>query len=439
MLNFGIGAEILIILLLVLVNGVFAMSEIAVISARRSRLMQRANAGDVGAAAALELAKHPNRFLSTAQIGITLVGIFAGAYGGATVAGQVDAYLRHFESLAPYSDHLSLGLVVLALTFLSLVVGELVPKRIALTYPESIASAVAGPMHSLSTAAAPLVRLLGASTDFLLYVLGVRKVEEPPVTEEEITAMIRLGTESGVIEEAEQDLVERVFRLGDNTVARLMTPRERIIALDLQDAQEVNRSKMIRHRVQRFLVCEGGLDNLLGMVPVTELWARMLAGEPLDLRRSLHMPLRIPDTTRALPMLEMFRKSDVHLALVLDAHQRIVGLVTLTDLLNQISGGLIQPEEPQIIQREDGSWLMDGALPMGAVWRAIRPELPSEPPAERPMTLGAFVVERLKHIPVSGEHFEAHGFRFEVVDMDGSHVDKVWISRQPAPEPASRS
>jgi putative hemolysin len=430
MLDLGLGTEILLIFLLVVVNGAFAMSEIAVISARKSRLLQRADAGDPGAATALELAQHPNRFLSTAQIGITLVGIFAGAYGGATVARQLNESLRHVALVAPYSEQLSLALVVLGITFLSLVVGELVPKRIALIFPESIASAVARPMNGLSVAAAPVVKLLGVSTDLVLYVLGIRRVEEPPVTEEEITALIRLGTKSGVIEVAEQDLVERVFRLGDRTVAALMTPRERIVALDLLDPSEVNRRKMIRHRVQRFLVCEGGLDNLLGMVPVTELWARTLAGEPLDLRRALQKPLQIRETARALPMLERFRESGVHLALVVDVHERIVGLVTLTDILEQISGGLIQPAEPQIIRREDGSWLMDGSLPMSEVWQTVRPELAWDAaPAERPLTLGGFVVERLQHVPMSGEHFEAEGFRFEVVDMDGSHVDKVWVSR----------
>jgi putative hemolysin len=430
MFELGLGGEVLIILLLIMINGVFAMSEIAVISARKSRLRQRAEEGDSRARRALELAEHPNRFLSTAQIGITLVGIFAGAYGGATVAGHVDRYFDRFATLAPYSEQLSLFLVVLAITFLSLVIGELVPKRIALTHPERIASRVAGPMHTLSVLGAPLVKLLSVSTDAVLRLLRVRKTEEPPVTEEEITAMIRLGTETGIFEAAEQDLVERVFRLGDQTVASLMTPRDQIVWLDLREPLDVNRQKMIRHPVQRFLVGEGALDNLLGMVPVTDLWARMLTGAPLDLRASVQAPLVVPETLRALQLLELFRKTGVHLALVRDVHDRIQGLVTLTDVLNEISGDLLLVrDEPRVIRRADGSWLMDGSLSMHEVWQVLAPEQPPETAGKKTaVTLGSFMTSRLAHVPISGEHFELDGFRFEVVDMDGSHVDKVLVS-----------
>jgi putative hemolysin len=426
----GLASEILIIFLLIVVNGLFAMSEIAVVSARKTRLRQAADRGDTRAAAALELARHPNRFLSTAQIGITLVGIFAGAYGGATVAASVGEHLARWERIEPYSDGVSLGLVVLGITFLSLVVGELVPKRIALLRPERIASAVAGPMNTLSMLAAPVVRLLGVSTDAVLALLRIRKVEDPPITEEEVTAMIRLGTEAGVFEEAEQDLVERVFRLGDQTVASLMTPREQIIWLDLKDPAPVNHRKMIRHRVQRFLVCEGGLDNLLGMVPVTELWARMLAGESEDVRDALQQPLTVPETMRALPLLELFRATDVHLALALDAVGRVQGLVTMTDILQQISGDLARATEPRIIRRDDGSWLVDGSLPMAEVWDVVAADA-AAPTGEAQIseTLAVFVTRHLHHTPISGEHFEVDGWRFEVMDMDGSHVDKVLIGR----------
>jgi putative hemolysin len=430
MLNFGLGIEALILLTLILINGLFAMSEIAVISARKTRLRQRAIAGDTKAGKALALAEHPNRLLSTAQIGITLVGIFTGAYAGTTVARHLDELLRRFTPFAAFSEQLALGLVVVVVTYLSLVLGELVPKRIALTYPEAIASSVAGSMHRLARIAAPLVHLLSVSTDGVLRVLGVRKTEEPPVTEEEITAMIRLGTEVGVFDASEQDLVERVFRLGDQTVASLMTPREQIIWLDALDSPAVNRRKMIRNRVQRFLVCEGSLDNLLGMVAVTELWARMLAGEPLDLRAALQRPLSVPQTMHALRLLELFRESGVHLALVVDVHDRITGLVTLTDILQEISGALSRATEPRIVQRHDGSWLMDGSLAMRDVWHTLRlPAAEIPEPDGRPVTLGAFMVERLEHVPISGEYFETGGHRFEVVDMDGSHVDKVLISR----------
>lgn len=429
MLGMGMAAEALVILTLVVINGVFAMSEIAVISARRTRLRQRADQGDRGAGRALELAEHPNRFLSTVQIGITLIGILAGAYGGATVAGQLGDTFARSATLAPYSEQLALGVVVLAITFLSLVLGELTPKRIALLHSERIAAAVAEPMHRLSVIASPAVRLLSVTTDGVLRILRIRKHEEPPVTEEEVTAMIRLGTDAGVFDPAEQDLVERVFRLGDQTVASLMTTRDGIVWLDLQDADAVNRRKMIQRRVQRFLVCDGDLDNLLGIVPVTELWARMLAGESPDLRDVLEQPLFVPETMRALPLLELFRETGVHLALVRDSAGRIQGLVTVTDILKQLSGDLFRAEEPEIIRREDGSWLVDGALPMHAVWDAVRPDGVPAGAEKSPVTLGGFVIAHLDHVPISGEHFEADGYRFEVMDMDGSHVDKVLVER----------
>jgi len=428
MTSLGTGAEVLIIVCLVLVNGVFAMSEIAVISARRSRLRMRAEKGDKGARRALDLAEHPNRFLSTAQIGITLVGILAGAYGGATIAGDLNARFSAVAWLAPYSEKLALATVVIGITALSLVVGELVPKRIALLHSERIAARVAEPMYMLSLIAAPVVRLLGLATDAVLALLRVRVDVEPPVTEEEITAMILLGTQTGVFEEAERDLVERVFRLGDHTVASLMTPRESVVWLDLADPVEVNRRKMMRRRVQRFPVCEGGIGNLLGMVAVTDLWARTLDGKTLDLRAALEQPLSVPETMRALRLLDLFRETGIHLALVLDAAGRFTGLVTLTDILNEISGDLLRHAEPRIIQRDDGSWLMDGALAMSDVRAVIEPERdrPGGPTVDQ--TLGGFVAARLGHVPISGEHFEDDGFRFEVMDMDGRHVDKVLVS-----------
>jgi len=430
--DLGFGAEALIIVALILVNGLFAMSEIAVISARRTRLRQRAEAGDAGARRALELAEHPNRFLSTAQIGITLVGILAGAYGGATIARQLAVRFRGIPLLEPLSEQLALAAVVLVITSLTLVIGELVPKRLALLHPERIASRVAEPMHRLSVIASPIVHLLGAATDAVLRLARVRRTEEPPVTEEEITALILLGTQNGIFEEAERDLVENVFRLGDHTVASLMTPRERVVWLDLRSSEEKNRRKMIAHRVQRFPVCEGGLDNLLGMVAVTDLWARMLAGEPLDLRAALEQPLSVPETMRALRLLEEFRETGIHLALVVNAAGVITGLVTLTDILNQISGDLLRHAEPRVIRRDDGSWLMDGAISMQEVRRVIQPAGAAAPAEEAEHTLGSYMVARLGHIPISGEYFDEDGLRFEVMDMDGRYVDKVLVAPREA-------
>ena len=423
----GIGLQALIIVVLILVNGLFAMAEIAVVSSRKSRLQQRVEDGDARAARALELAEHPNRFLSTVQIGISLVGIFAGAFGGATIAGKLDVYLERFPGLAPYSEAIALGIVVLAITYLSLVVGELVPKRIALTHPERIAAAVAGPMHLLSRAASPMVTLLSVSTDGLLSLLGIRKSDEPPVTEDEIAALIEQGTEAGVFEEEEQELVERVFWLGDQRAVSLMTPRHKIVWLDLTDPIEVNQEKMIHHRFARFLVCNGSVDQVVGMVQVTDLWAHLLVGDPLDLERSLRKPLFVPESTRALRLLEMFRESGVHLAVVLDEYGGTEGLVTLNDVLEEISGDLTASTEPRVVQRQDGSWLVDASLPMDEFWEALRLEERRDEPRTDYHTLGGFVFTQLGRLPATGDWFDSVGLRFEVVDMDGNRVDKVLV------------
>jgi putative hemolysin len=427
MTDSGVGLEILLIILLVMANGLFAMSEIAVVSARKSRLQQRADAGDAKARRALELAAQPNRFLSTVQIGITLIGIFAGAYGGATVATPFAAYLEGFPAIARYGEEIALGIVVICITYLSLIVGELVPKRIALNNPERIASLVAGPMHTLSIVASPLVKLLSMSTEFILRILGLRKDEEPPVTEEEISSLIEQGTEAGVFEEAEQDLVERVFWLGDQRASSLMTPRRKIVWLDVTDDLEVSRRKMIDHRHARFLVCEGGIDQVIGMVRVKDLWGRLLAGDPLDLKASLVKPLFVPESMHALQLLEQFRESGVHLAVVVDEYGGVDGLITIGDVLDEISGDLTISAEPRVVQREDGSWLIDASLTMGEFWDALQLEDRREEIRRDYHTVGGFVFTQLGHVPTSGEHFEALGLRFEVVDMDGRRVDKVMV------------
>ncbi len=430
----GIGTEVLLIFLMIVANGVFAMSEIAVVSARKTRLQQRADGGDIGALRALELAKHPNRFLSTVQIGITLVGIFAGAYGGATIASHFDGYLEQFPRIAPYSEQIALGGVVLAITYLSLVVGELVPKRIALTHPEAIAARVAGPMNLVSRAAAPLVKLLSVSTEVLLRLLGVRKTDEPPVTEAEITALIEQGTEAGVFEEEEQDLVERVFWLGDQRVVSLMTPRRKIVWLDVDAPPEMIREKLVGHRFSRFPVCEGSLDQVLGMVEVKDLLPTLLGGEPVDLRAAVRAPHFVPEGMRALRLLELFRESGVHMAVVVDEYGSIEGLVTLTNLLEEITGDLTVSPEARVVQREDGSWLVDASLSMGELWEELDLEGWQAETRGDYYTVGGFVFARLGHIPMPGESFVSHGLRFEVVDMDGNRVDKLLVNSVPEPE-----
>ncbi len=432
----SITFEILILLVLIIVNGVFSMSEMAIVSARKVRLQQLANQGNTSAQAALELADAPNHFLSTVQVGITLIGILTGAFGGATIADKLVGYLTLIPGLAPYSRAIAFGLVVVSITYLSLIFGELVPKRLALNNPERIASAVAIPMRMVAAIASPIVYLLSASTELVLRVLGIEQSTEPQVTEEEIKILIEQGTEAGTFEEAEQDMVERVFRLGDRPVNALMTPRPDIVWLDLEDSPEENRNKMMDSAHSRFPVCQGGLDNVLGVMYVTDLLARSLSGQPLDLTASLRQPIFVPESTRGLKVLELFKQTGIHMAAVVDEYGVIQGLVTLNDIMVEIVGdvpSVNQMEEPQAVQREDGSWLLDGMLPVDEFFEIFDMEELLEHRGNY-QTLGGFVITHLGRIPAAADHFEWEGMRFEVMDMDGNRVDKVLVVPVQKPE-----
>jgi putative hemolysin len=422
--------ELVFILVLLLANGLFAMSEMAIVSARKVRLRQRAQSGDANARKALELAEHPSRFLSTVQVGITSIGILAGAYGGATIAGQVAVYVARVPALAPYAEEIAFAAVVAVVTFLSLVIGELVPKRIALLHPEAIARVVARPMHVLSIIATPIVNVLTASTDAILRVLGVRKTKQPSVTEEDISALIEEGTAAGVFEEEEQDLVEGIFSLGDLKVSSIMTPRMKMDWLDLDDPPDLNRAKMIEHRHSYFPVCEGGIDNLLGFVNVKDLWARMLQHEEPDLRAELHEPLVVPATLRGLRLLDNFRESGSRVAIVVDEHGGVEGIVTLNDVLEEITGDLTAPAKSPIVRREDGSWLVEASLKVDDFLEGIGMDSGLAPQGDY-TTIGGMLTYELGHIPTEGEKVSIWGLRFEVVDMDGWRVDKVLVSRSP--------
>ncbi len=424
----SITFEILIILVLIIANGVFAMSEMAIVSARKVRLQQMANQGDVKARVALKLAESPNQFFSTTQIGITLIGILTGAFGGATIAEKVAVYLKLIPFLASYSQPVSFGIVVLIITYLSLIIGELVPKRLALNNPEGIAAFVAIPMRALAALASPIVYLLSASTEMVLRILGITPSTEPQVTEEEIKILIEQGTEAGTFEEAEQDMVERVFRLGDRPVSSFMTPRPDIVWLDLEDPPEENREKMVDSAYSRYPVCQGGLDNVLGVIPVTDLLARSFRGEPLDLTIGLRQPVFVPESTRGLKVLELFKQTITHMALVVDEYGVIQGLVTLNDIMSEIVGDVPSAdgqEDPQAVQREDGSWLLDGMLPVEDFLELFHQEQWESEERGSYQTLGGFVITHLGRIPAAADHFEWQGMRIEVMDMDGNRVDKV--------------
>ncbi len=438
----SITTEVAIVLLLVLANSLFVVSEMAVVSARKARLQEMAERGDTRARAALNLANEPNRFLSTVQIGITLIGILTGTVGGATIAAPLAEVFGQVPTLAPYSQTMAITLVVITVTYLTLILGELVPKRLALRNPEMIAAAIAQPMGVLSAIAYPLVQLLGFSTDTVLRLLGIDLIhDEPAITQEELKVLIRQGTEAGTFEEAEQTMVERVFHLGDQSASSLMTPRLELVWLNLDDEDEINQTKIIDHGHTRFPVCQGTLDNMLGIVHITDLISRILSGLPIDLTSSLRQPLFIPENTPALKILELFKQSGTHMAIAVDEYGVIQGVVTLNDVMEIIIGDIPFADhnfESLIIQRGDGSWLLDGMLTVDRLKALLSlEELPGEQRGSY-QTLGGFIITQMGRIPMSSDYMQWGGWRFEVVDMDGNRVDKVMVSLEPDSQPFSK-
>jgi putative hemolysin len=430
----AVASEILIITLLILANGVLAMAEMAVISARKTRLQQRAEEGDAGAYTALDLAEEPSDFLSTIQVGITLIGILAGAFGGATVARELALGLDRISVLAPYSQALSVGIVVVAITYLSLVLGELTPKRLALGHAEQIASRVARPMQRLSRILSPLVRFLGFSADVALRLLHVQPSLEPPVTEEEIKILLEEGAEAGIFEPLEEEMVEQVFRLGDRKVSALLTPRTEVVWIDMHESQEQIQHKIVSSGYSRFPVARESLDNVVGVVLTKDLLAQLLAGLPIDLKAIIRPVPYVPENMPALDVLERFKAAHTKIALVLDEYGGIEGLVTTEDILDAIVGDL--PElgemmEAEAIQRTDGSWLLDGHMPIDEFGELFGL---ADLSAQKVETLGGLVMARLGRIPSTGDQFEWNELHFEVMDMDGRRVDKVLVtSRKPHP------
>jgi magnesium and cobalt exporter, CNNM family len=422
--------EFALVILLILANGVFAMSETAFVSARKVRLQQWANEGNAKAAAALEFVNSPNRLLSTVQLGITLIGILAGAFGGATIAGALAEKIHAIPWLAPYSDALALALVVIVITYLSLVIGELVPKRIALNNPERIAMFMVRTMQVLSAISSPFIRLLSLSTEGILRLIGLRPSSEPPITEEEINVLIEEGTQIGTFEAAEQDMIERIFRLGDRRVSALMTHRPDIIWLDVNDPL-LDITQTIRESIySRFPVCDGSLDNVLGMLHVKDLLLQYMVGQPLDLKAALQTPLYVIDNTSTLKVLELFKQTGQQAALVIQEYGDIEGLITLNDILEAIVGDISSNDDldhPQAVQREDGSWLLDGMLPIDELKDILHVRALPEESSGDYETLAGFVLTELGRIPAPADHFEWDRFRFEVMDMDGRRIDKVLV------------
>ncbi len=430
--NASIGTELVVIFLLILANGVFAMSEIAVVAARKVRLQQRAEDGDERARSALALAHDPNKFLSTVQFGITMVGVLAGAYGGATIAEQVAEPIRTVPQLVPYADGLALGIVVSVITVLSLIIGELVPKRIALNNPEAIASWVARPMIMLSRIGGPAVGVLTAATNFVLRVFGVKGEAEPNLTEDEIKALISQGAETGAVGAAEENIVQRVFQLGDQRVSSIMTPRPDIEWIDVDASEEELREFLASHSHTQFVACHGGLDDVAGIVRSADLLPLAFKGARIDLLPLTKEALFVPDSMPAVQLLESFRSSHKHVALVMDEYGAVEGLVTVTDLLTAIVGDLpADASEAQgaFISRADGSWLVDGSAAMEEVATHFGMDHLPDDEAGAYHTIGGFVMARLGRVPKTADTFEWSGMRFEVLDMDGRRIDKVLVNR----------
>jgi putative hemolysin len=424
----NIATEVLLIACLLVLNGLLAMSEIAIVSARKARLRQRADNGDQGAAAALALSEEPARFLSTVQVGITLVGILAGAFGGATIAEQIGVALQTYPLIAAYGEAIGLGVVVLGITYLSLIVGELVPKRIGLNNPERIASRVARPMRLLSIAAGPLVSLLTVSTDVVLRMLQVRPSQEAAISEEEVRVLIAQGTEAGVFEEAERELVESAFELGETRVEELMTPRPLVDWLDADDPPDAAWQTSLDSSHSYYPVCRGELDQVVGVLSLTELAQHLLAGLRPKLPDLARQPLFIPAQSSAFSALEQFKQVRSRLALVLDEHGGIAGVLSPTDVLEALVGELAPAEGEERmgpVRREDGTWLLDGLMPLDEAADVL--DLKQRGPEDDVdvQTLGGLAMAALGRIPAPGDRFDWRGRFFEVLDMDGRRVDKV--------------
>jgi len=419
--------EVLILLGLIVLNGLFAMAEIALVTARRARLQKLVDDGDRAAAAALALGEDPNRFLSTIQIGITSIGILNGIVGEAALAAPFADWLETLGAVQPWSDYAATALVVIVVTYVSIVVGELVPKRLGQFQPEAIARVVAPPMTWLAKATRPFVRLLSASTNLLLRPFGQNAGAGPTVTEEEIHAMLAEGSQSGVIEHSEHAMVRNVFRLDDRQISSLMVPRPDIVWLDATAPIEENLAKVTGARHSRFPVRADDTDEVLGFIHTKQLLARALAGKPFDLTADLQPALFVPETLTGMELLESFRAQDAHIALVVDEFGAIQGLITVQDLLEVITGEFGPPDEETswAVQRDDGSWLLDGLIPIPELKDRLGLRQVPDEERSRYQALSGMLMLLLGRLPRTGDIALWGGWRFEIVDMDGKRIDKV--------------
>jgi putative hemolysin len=427
----SIETEIIIVLMLVIVNGIFAMTEMAMVSSRKTRLQNRADKGDTGAQKALDALKDPNRFLSSIQIGITLIGILAGVFGGATVAKNLGGWLSGFPAVGHYGPAIGIGTVVVGITYLSLVLGELVPKRLALNNAEAIASFMAAPMRLLTRLAAPIIFLLSLSTNAILTILRVRHEQELSHTEDEIKIIIEESTQAGIFEKSEQDLVNRALSLGDRNVNDIMTPRPDIVSIDIDDRPEEMWEKITTSGHSQFPVHSQDPDNILGIVSIKDVCAQSVGAKGQDLQSILMQPLFVPESLQALKVLELFKQSRTHVALVVDEYGTVQGIVTLHDILEAMVGDLpsaASAADSSVVLRKDGSWLIDGLLSIDKFKEVFHIDAMPQEDMGLYHTIAGFMLFHFNKIPSTGDHFEWAGLQFEVVDMDGNRIDKVLVT-----------
>jgi len=423
--------EILIVAVLILVNGALALSELAVVSARPARLKVLADQGNAGAATALRLAEEPGKFLSSVQIGITLVGILSGAFSGATLGTRLSQWLAAIGVPANIADVGGVGLVVVLITYASLILGELVPKQIALRNPEGVAARVAQPMALLALVGTPIVWLLDISGKLVLRLLGQSGQAEESVTEEEVRTIIAEATTAGVLETEEHSMISGVMRLADRSARGLMTPRPDVSVIDLEDDYAENLAVILAAHHSRVLVQEGDDDSVLGVIVVAELLPSLARGEQADLRKLVRAAPVVMEHAEALDVIEAIRHSPVKMALVVDEYGHFEGIVTFGDVLEVITGIYNEEpgEEPAVIERADGSWLIAGWMPVADFSERFKVPVPRDARYE---TLAGFVLSNMNHLPDVGESFEADGWRFEVADLDGHRIDKILLQRLPA-------
>lgn len=430
--------DILILLVLFFLNGIFAMAEIAIVSSRKVRLQQWAEEGHRGAIAALKLAEEPTRFLSTIQIGITLIGILSGAFGESAISDRLMPHLLAIPLLAEFARPISMSITVLLITYFSLIIGELVPKRIGMQNPEILASLLAPPMLLLARATRPLVRFLSLSTETVLRVLGIKKPKEPSITEEEIKVLMEQGAEEGIFERAEQELVENIFSLDEKKVVSIMTQRKDIVALDIDDPLEDNLRIIKQSVFTRYPLCKGGFENVLGMIQAKDLLHRLLDEKSVSLTELVRPPLYVPEAISPMQLLEQFKRTRNHTALVVDEYGEIEGLVSINDVMEAIVGDMPTDGGPdgddEIVQREDGSWLVDGMMSLDDFKEHFDLDSIEGEDSGNFQTIAGFVMFMLGRVPVTADKVLWNGFSFEVVDMDRTRVDKLLVIPPPPEE-----